>query len=223
MREDLPEVVMHEQMVEDHLRDFMESFEQQARRYLALCNSPAEKLLLLEFMKLPGAQITWQRTDPHTVKGRGQAGNTLARPLSKSREPLSRDLRQPMGLVWLEWWAHTKVFGAEGGQCCRLIPQFPLVDEDSGSIVGSVDLALFWPKARGNGHHKIAIECNCSHDRGTGLREDEKTKLLRKEGWIIIPLPESDIRTELDNIVEQIRSVALEENVRGMKERRSGH
>ncbi|MEW6113081.1 MAG: hypothetical protein AB1664_13205 [Thermodesulfobacteriota bacterium] len=214
---------MHEQMVEDHLRDFMEGFEQQARRYLALCNSPAEKLLLLEFMKLPGAQITWQRPDPNEVKSRGQGHNTSARQLSKSRESLSRDLRQPMGLVWLEWWAHAKVFGAEAGQCCRLIPQFPLVEEDSGAKVGSVDLALFWPKAHGNGHHKIAIDCNCSHDGGTGLREDEKTKLLRKQGWIVIPLPESNIRNELDHIVEQIRSVALEENVRGMRERRSGH
>jgi len=214
---------MHEQMVEDHLRDFMESFEQQARRYLALCSSPAERLLLLEFMKLPGAQITWQNMDPNLGKLPGPGANACARPLHVSRKSLAQDLTQPIGLVWLCWWAHAKVFGQEAGQSCRLIPQYPLVDEESGAEVGAVDFALFWPRAYGGGHHKIAIECNCGDVEDTRTPEDEKAKLLRKQGWIVIALPESDIRTGLHEIVERIRSVALEENVRGMRERRSGH
>lgn len=215
---------MYEEPVEARLRSLMQGLEGQVRSCLESCGSPQERLLLLEFMRLPGAQITAsEAANSHrdSRKPSGASSFNLVEGRAAANKPIGAT-RTPPGLTWLEWWAHSKVFENETtSSCCRLIPKFPVKTGEAGEFY--IDFALFWPRASGVGHHKIAILC--SNDQGETKTALEETRLnsLHEQGWIVIRLPESEIFEDPSRIVRKIRDIATEENVRNMRERRTGH
>ncbi len=205
---------MVEDVVEKKLEGFLGDLETQIRSCLEWCNSPAAKLLLLEFLQLPGAQPSWRRleSDPSLPSG-----------LSKTAALSADDGRpgSPTGLVWLDSWTHYVVYDHERrSQCCRLIPKFQVLDESG--VPTFVDFAIFWPRFDGNGHFKIAIQCDADPDHKT-VAEFQKCKRLEKQGWIVMHISIQDIRKDPMKIIEQVREIALEENTRFAKERRTGH
>ncbi|MBI5251484.1 MAG: hypothetical protein HY912_18500 [Desulfomonile tiedjei] len=217
---------MYEETVEARLRNLMNDLEGQMRSCLKSCQSPQERLLLLEFMRLPGAQITAPSHDPAARKPRASVHGTSIN-LTKAGTTPENDMHEATsaaGLTWLEWWAHSKVFDNEAtSQCCRLIPKFRVQDSESGENGCWVDFALFWPRANGQGYHRIAITCSGEEKQTPKIKEHDKYSLLQKQGWIVIRLPETEILDNPSRIVQRIRDVATEENVRSMRERRSGH
>ncbi len=136
---------MCEETVEARLRNLISDLEGQMRSCLESCESPQEKLLLLEFMRLPGAQITLPNDSSNPIEFVDR-GDTSSVDLV-TRGAVSKDTHQAVtvaALTWLEWWAHSKVFDNEAtSQCCRLIPRFRVKDGES-KVEYSVDFALFW-------------------------------------------------------------------------------
>ena len=216
---------MCEETVEARLRNLISDLEGQVRSCLNSCESPQEKLLLLEFMRLPGAQITLPSDSSNPIEFVGQ-GDTSSIDLAKSGARAQKATHKAVtaaALTWLEWWAHSKVFDNEAtSQCCRLIPRFRVEDGES-KVEYSVDFALFWPLANGPGYHKIAIECSTEDEHLNPEKKRDKHAFLHRQGWILVPLPESDIFDNPSRIVQKVREVATEENVRSMRERRCGH
>lgn len=215
---------MYEEPVEARLRSLMQGLEGQVRSCLESCGSPQERLLLLEFMRLPGAQVSVSEgvnSLKDSRKPSGASSFNLMEGRAAGNEPILTT-KAPPGLAWLEWWAHSKVFDNEAtSSCCRLIPKFPVRTSESGEFY--VDFALFWPRASGVGHHKIAILCSDDQEQTKTAQEEKRLNCLHEQGWIVVRLPESEIFEDPSRIVRKIRDIATEENVRSMRERRTGH
>jgi len=211
------EAVMFENQVEERLKSFLGGVESRVRSYLDLCTSASSRLLLLEFLSLPGVHTTARGgalasrpTDRLEVPGGAASGHAYP------------GTKLPPGLVWLDWWLRLKVFDDEKSQCCRLIPKFRVTDEETGESASTVDFALFWPRVDGKGHLKIAIDCNGGPgDKAGGY--GEKYQKLEEHGWIVVHLPESEVCKDPARTVEQINDVVMEANARFVQERRCGH
>jgi len=217
---------MLEDIVEKRLESTLGAVESQLRACLQWCQSPTERLLFLEFLQLPGAQPTGCSGQADPFRMRMFSGGFLD---SAKALPIAEDDSGqwvPTGLVWLDELIQHRVFYHETkSECCRLIPKFPVKDDESGELVCTIDLALFWPRGDGNGYVKIAIECDGEERPRKTERQEElenlKHKSLRELGWIVTSWTEEEIRRDPTAIVNEIRKVALKAQSQLRKERRS--
>ena len=217
---------MLEDVVEKRLQDILGGLEDRVRSHLELCRSPSEKLLLLEFLQLPGAQPTWCRGEPDPLKMRISSGGFLDS-AGVVRKGEGEDWQgAPTGVVWLDDLMHHRVFFHEQkAECCRLIPRYPVKDEESGQTLFTIDLALFWPLGDGKGHIKIAIECNGrdskEREEGPPSRENDKQRSLKERGWIVCRLDEAEICKNPAAVVTEIRDLGLWALSQRKKDRRT--
>jgi hypothetical protein len=217
---------MLEDVVEKRLQDILGGLEDRVRSHLELCRSPSEKLLLLEFLQLPGAQPTWCRGEPDPLKMRISSGGFLDSAGVVRKGEREDGQGAPTGVVWLDDLMHHRVFFHEQkAECCRLIPRYPVKDEESGQTLFTIDLALFWPLGDGKGHIKIAIECNGrdskEREEGPPSRENDKQRSLKERGWIICRLDEAEICKNPAAVVTEIRDLGLWALSQRKKDRRT--
>jgi hypothetical protein len=203
---------MFDRIIEERVQKMMSDLETQVRTYLQWCKSPAERMLLLEFLQLPGAQPTGfsGEVDPQRMKvfSGGLLDSVQALPITEGKAPEWI----PTGLAWLDELTQHRVFYNEKkAECCRVIPKFPVKDDASGEIAYTVDLALFWPRGDGKGHIKIAIECNGNgQDRNSLQRAaKEKHRFLKDKGWIISTWSGSEVSKNPSAILNELRDLAL--------------
>ena len=217
---------MLEDVVEKRLQDILGGLEDRVRSHLELCRSPSEKLLLLEFLQLPGAQPTWCRGEPDPLKMRISSGGFLDSAGVVRKGEREDGQGAPTGVVWLDDLMHHRVFFHEQkAECCRLIPRYPVKDEESGHTLFTIDLAIFWPLGDGKGHIKIAIECNGrdskEREEGPPSRENDKQRSLKERGWIICRLDEAEICKNPAAVVTEIRDLGLWALSQRKKDRRT--
>jgi hypothetical protein len=209
---------MIEETVEKKLQLLVGDFEGRVREYLEQCRSAGAKLLLLEFLSIPGAQVTGT-ADP--LKFDCLRKESLA---SSSSEPRMTGEAHSPELVWLEWWARHQVFDdAEKVRCCRIIPGFRVPNDDKDDSASKIDFALFWPRADGKGHIKIAVECDSEDGRRRGKPGSPDYDALEKRGWKVVHLRGAEVSENPVRVVEVLRDVAAEENMRVLREPRTGH
>jgi hypothetical protein len=217
---------MHEDVVEKKLRDALVQMENRIRSYLDWCKSPLEKLVVLEFLRLPGAEITWCRDRGDSDSIRACSGGFLD---STDGLPiLKTDMGAcfPAGLVWLESWARRRFFHDQReSKCCRLVPQYDAKDQESGEVIGKVDLAVFWPRADGEGYLKIAVLCDPNGGGGKETSDNPRStgqhKKLQSNGWIVTRFNAAQISGNPARVVDEIRNAATDRNTQIMKERRT--
>jgi hypothetical protein len=212
---------MLEERVEKQLQSFMGDLEGQVRTYLQWCESPIERLLLLEFMRLPGAQPTRcvGAPDPERIGmfSGGLLDSAKGLPVGEG----DSGSWAPTGLAWLDGMQHHRLFyNEEESECCRLIPKFRVNDEESG-VSFNVDLAFFRPRLEDGRQIKIAIEFE-NNGYSTIPDEPARTKrdLLQKMGWIVIGFSESDIVSDPKGVMNKIEEIALDAEWRQSKRRR---
>jgi|GEM_PF-1197022 len=217
---------MSEDIVEKKLQSLLEAVESQVRTYLQWCESPAERLLLLEFMSLPGVQPAGCSGEARPERIRMFSGGILD---SANGLPVAESEHGewvPTGLVWLDERTQHRVFYHEKkSECCRLLPKFRVKDNETGEVVCCVDFALFWPRGDGKGHIKVAIECNGDDNQEktgdqAGLGEEER-RFLQNRGWIIARLTASEIQGDPGAIVLKMEDLVLAAKREIWKERRT--
>ncbi len=217
---------MFEHTVEKKLQEMLLVTEGRIRSYLSWCESPAARLLLLEFMKIPGAETICCEGEPNSEAVRNYSGGVLESASGLPSVESDDGSYVPAGLVWLESIIRQDVLHDKlRSKCCRLVPKYNVRDVISGDAIGTIDFALFWPRGDGSGHIKIAIELDSNGEHGAPGKinpaDSDKYEKLRTNDWVLARFHASQVKKYPGKVIGELRDIAADTNTLLMKERRT--
>jgi hypothetical protein len=217
---------MNDQTVDGQLRGLLERLEEKIKGYLNWCRSPAEQLLMLEFIRYALRLVPLSMSDR-----RSDAVSPLPDGLELIAEGLPHWEEEdgntyiPAGLAWLPDVSAARAYWERGAKSCRLAPHVlvpdPIVDRG-----WSIDLALYWPMPEDRGHSKIAIECDEQEwaDKTPEQAKEDKLKerFLQKRGWTVVRYSEAEILNDARSVVREIVDLAETRTIQTIVESRAG-
>jgi very-short-patch-repair endonuclease len=197
-----------EEDIENRLDDFMQSLKGQIQCQLNVCESPIERILLLEFIKRTLEPFSSGTLEMAIMKDlyRPDKRNTFIHPSFPDL-----DERIPIGVYWQEE-------GLKGEKIHYIIPQYLFNDSyfDSQTNVTKhinyrLDFAYFAEGRYSDLQIKIAIECD-GHNfhektKEQAQRDKEKDQRLQSRGWHIARFTGSEIYNNPASIVDRIESL----------------
>jgi very-short-patch-repair endonuclease len=184
------------------------------KTYLELCESPIEKMFLLNYFETI--------FDSMTASWFSYGLTEQNKPFFQYPDPIEDDKYYPDGLKWYEP-NNIRARRAISSHLIELYPQYEIKD-DNGKVKYRIDFAIFYPRTdEGLDKIKIAIECD-GHDfhektKEQAQRDKEKDRFLQSKGWLIARFTGSEIyRKDLYDLIQEIDNLALSKDYELFKE-----
>ena len=200
-----------ESQIQETFDTVMQYVKQMLEANLQICESPIERLLLLEYFK--ENLHLFMALPP----GDERAGN---RPAISIPGWNDLGLMVPTGLLWVD----TGNRHIDTDLIHRLHPQF-IIEGDvfdwethkHRKVTYRLDFAYFHPMHHGKGLVKIAIECD-GHEfhektKEQAKRDKERDRYLQSEGWIVARFTGSEIFRNPAKVIREIEHLAMQKDM----------